>query len=66
MSEAASESHNPLTKKATPEITVVPSRMASEDAGVERTNDDATECKCSAVKLGYYDDKCVLPTTRIN
>mmetsp|Transcript_10523 Transcript_10523/g.27052 ORF Transcript_10523/g.27052 Transcript_10523/m.27052 type:complete len:306 (+) Transcript_10523:53-970(+) len=27
------------------------------DYGVERTNDDATECKCSAVNLGYYDDK---------
>jgi hypothetical protein len=31
--------------------------MASEDRGVERTNDDATESKCSAVSLGYYDDK---------
>ena len=31
--------------------------MASEDRGVERTNDDATESKCSAISLGYYDDK---------
>eukprot|EP00038_Savillea_parva_P031975 m.92441 g.92441 ORF g.92441 m.92441 type:complete len:306 (+) comp9959_c0_seq1:108-1025(+) len=29
------------------------------DAGVEKTNDDATECKCSAVKLGYYKDRFV-------
>ena len=28
----------------------------SDTCGVERTNDDATTCKRSAVQFGYWDD----------
>ena len=30
--------------------------MMNGDEGVQNTNDDATACKLSAVKLGYWSD----------
>lgn len=32
--------------------------MATDEA-VQSTNDDASECKMSAVRLGYWDDRFV-------
>ncbi|TKR80683.1 hypothetical protein L596_014717 [Steinernema carpocapsae] len=33
------------------------STSVSEDYSVQKTNDDATECKFSAVKLNYWEDE---------
>lgn len=33
------------------------SASISDDYSVQKTNDDATECKYAAVKLGYYNDE---------